>query len=438
MNYSNSISFNISNIKGAINFSTCYDIEIIGHVPTSSSDPQINYGALATNNGLSVFKNVCFNDGVIPQIEFFNVVGTSFNIVKSYTPDNVNYFFFFVEGGASRGDNIRVVNANTMSVSFILANEKVVDISFFDNNIFVITENTIEKYLINVDGSLDILGSRNIVDGQIALAACSDDIVVYSSLRYALNSYDFSSGVLNSYSYSGGINVGEIVFVNGYLVATDYAKDSSIMTKQFSTLGVDTSLSIQKLSQMNIGAATQINNFFIFGSLVGFYSVNGIAFYNPSLLQVSEFINNDFNYIDNNISLIAGEENNNSYLLITSQNIIYTYKIFEVLRTYSGIPLKSQEIFRDGKNGLKIEIVLNQNQSVANATINILDEKMVQVDQFILQSGIVQQNALGNQIGVGGKVCYFDAPFGITGNSFFVEITSDQQEEIKISKMEAI
>jgi len=419
---------------------------------TVSSPPKhVYYGAVATTEGTSMFSykaTTLLSSGDYKNPwQFMNNLGALCFDVKLYTdPASNTVFAIHTENNAVAICNVntmvRLVTMQTMTGAtvknicvFPIANTSTA-------SLFVVTDSTIEYWV------LDVTVPSNIVIQQVAkffisgvFAACgyAQDKVIFAFRERGLGSYNFSTNIFSTIPYAQDLSINEVSLINGsYIVFTDGQFLCSQPLNQIFTAPLQV-----KKSFNDLGIGNSLNNFDIritdipsdyADNVISFGTGEGIAKYDlVSNLVTEQFKSRDFPELGK-LTDYAPTARKLVGLAATALKVPFINFQYASLFSYAGHEMISQRLpinTRYPHQGVKLSIIIPSG-SLMNGAINIYDDNnqgLVLLSKYQVVGGVISGSGLGG----GGKVCYWDAPIGITTKAFFVSVESDtSNDEIKI------
>ena len=414
------------------------------------------YGAVATTNGTSMFSykaSTLLNSNTYKTPwQFMNNVDVNCFDVKLFTTVLNSVFAIHTEN-----NSVAFCSLNTMSrittVQTIL-NRPVKSVCLFSistsslpsASLFVITDIGIEYWSIVENSSrfltvskLDYFLIKNVND----VCAYAEKKIAIALSTGGLLLYDFQTKEFVHTPYAQDLIINEVCHIDPYLVFTD---GKFLCSQPISSI-LNSPLQIKK-SFSDLGIGNSLNNFDIritdipsdyTDTVISFGTGDGIAKYDlVSNVLTEQFRSSVFpelekltDYSPTARKLVGLAAN---YFKVPFINFQYAS-----LFSYAGNEMISQKLpinKRYPYRGIKLSIVI-PDSSVMNGKITIYDDNnrgIVDLSEFQITGGLVTGVGLGG----GGKICYFDAPVGITSHAFYVTIQSDtSNDEIKIYMDEA-
>lgn len=424
---------------------------------TLSAPPEhIYYGAVATTNGTCMFSyqatSVLSSNTYKTPWQFMNNVDVNCLDVKLFTTSANSVFAIHTEN-----NSVAFCCLNTMArIATIqtISNRPVKKICLFSipnsspsaANLFVVTDICIEYWTISETSThvltinkLDHFLIKDVNDAcgfaaqKIAIALASGGLLIY----------DFQAKEFVHTPYASDLIINEVCYIDPYIVFTD---GNYLCSQPISSI-LTAPLQIKK-SFSDLGIGNSLNNFDIritdipsdyTDTVISFGTGDGIAKYDlVSNIVTEQFRSSVYpelgkltDYSPTARKLVGLAAN---YFKVPFINFQYVS-----LFSYAGVEMISQKIpinTRYPYKGVKLSIVI-PDSSVMNGSIIIYDDNnqgIVQLSKFVISGGVVSGSGLGG----GGKICYFDAPLGITTRAFYVSIKSDiSNDEIKIYMDEA-
>lgn len=411
------INYSLNSFQGMMTFGSINSMKLLEVSVTSSSVTPTFYGAFSTNTGMIFVKDIA--NSQTNSFSFVNVPLANCGKVLGYVASTVYYFYY------AYGNTIGLYStgSSTTTHTYVL-DSNIVGMDLTGTTLYVATQANIYQFSI---GALGVLTQSAIFQtSQVLSIAAISSTVAFVGLKtggYALR--NFSSP---SYVYSSGSTIAfkfeEVVVNNGYIVGSDY---NNIYTELISTIntGLQTITSLQNL---NINNATTIRNLDPSQSgVVTFHSGNGIATFTASTNTVASFLNQSAlgNQVLQKLSWFSVTSDGVSFLVGNGNNA-YIYKQYEKIYTWGTGNFQTQSIFRFYQGRLKI-LAMFPTDSTANATVNLFDENGIALDSWTVASGLVTNSGV---YGVGTHYCYFDAPLGLTNQSFQFQVVGSSATEI--------
>jgi hypothetical protein len=304
-------------------------------------------------------------------------------------------------------------------------------------SVFVLTTLGIEYWTITETSPNTITVTKNsqfLVTNITDICGVGIDTVLYAWNSGGLGTYNFTTPSFNHLFYATDLKVLEVGYVNGYLVFTDGYYFCFQPIADLYTLTLQNKYT---LPQMGIGNSLNLTNIQIsdipvtfVDTVVSFSTGDGIAKYDLVAKNVTEqFKSRDYpelanltGYSPTAFKLVGLGVNNYKVPFINFQ--------YASLYTYAGHEMISQKLPIDNRypyKGVKLSIVV-PDSSTFNGDIKIYDDNnqgIFQLAIYTFLNGVISGSTT--------KICYFDAPIGITTRAFFVSIISNvSNEEIKI------
>ena len=422
-------------------------------LPATVSSPPVHtyYGAVATTEGTCMFSYkastlLTAGDYKNPWQFMNNVDVLSFD-VKLYTePVSNTVFALHTENNAVAICNVNTLTRLVTKQSMVNSTVKNLCIYPIANtstaSIFVVTEKSIEYWILDATTPSNVLvqqvSSFYIANVQMACGYAQAS-VVFAFAERGLGAFDFSTRLFQTIPYAQTLAINEVSIINNaYLVFTD----GDYLCSQPINQIFNAPLQIQK-SFSDLGIGNSLNNFDIrisdipsdyADSVISFGTGDGIAKYDLVTNAVTEqFKSRDYPELGN-LTDYSPTARKLVGLAATGLKVPFINFQYASLFSYAGHEMISQRLpinTRYTHQGVKLSIVI-PTSSVLNGAINIYDDNnqgLVLLSKYQIVAGTVSGSGLGG----GGKVCYFDAPIGITTKAFFVSIQSDvSNEEIKI------
>jgi len=413
------INYVLNNFLGLPYFGGVNAVAIQEIAVGSSGVTPTFYCALATNKGM-VFATDLANS----QTTNFSFVSVPLTVaptkVLKYSASSVYYFYY------ATGNTIGLYSTGSSTVTNTYAlDSNIVAMDLTGTTLYVATLGMVYKFSIGASAVLTqsgIFQNNNV----LSLAAIDATRVFLGFKTNGYGIYNFTGPVFTiaSNAIAAAFLFREVVVNNGYIVGSEH---KNIYTELISTIntGVQTVTSLQNL---NVSGANTISNLTNSQSSVVALSLgNGVGNFSASSNTMTSFsrasaLGNQsfsglscFDVTSDGVSFIVGAG--------LSATIV---KQYEKVYTWGTGTQTSQNIYRFYQGRLKI-LAMFPSASTAGATVNLLDENGIPLDTWTIVSGkVTNTGVFGNNT----NYCYFDAPLGLTNQSFQIQIVSSTSTEI--------
>jgi hypothetical protein len=414
------INFVLNNFQGCLGFQSVNSVQLSEvNVSSSAVTPEF-FGGVSTNQGFCFFSDIARNNSPSPNFAFTNIlVPSNTGKILKYVASSVYYFYYY------SGHNLSIFNANTPGITALeTMPSNIIAIDLTGSIFYLADGGGIHRYTIGAAGALTANGFFRF-NNVLSLCALDANNVLVGLKSGGYARFNFSTGA--STVINNGYFFQELSLCGSYIVGTN---NLSLWVEATASLftGIEV---ITPLTSFNIppgGNIIRCLNNSVSGSVL-FHTGNGIATVTLSTSLLSNFIyqNSIGNQYINGLSFFDVTSDGVSYLL-GNGILSIIYKLHEKIYTYSSTQVYSQPIYRALQGRLKINAMF-PNASSATATVNILDENQIPLMSWAVASGVV---TTAGAIGEGTSYCYFDAPLGLTNQSFQYQITSSSNEIVNV------
>lgn len=408
------INYVLNNFLGLSTFTSINDVKISEVNVTSSSVTPTFFGAISTNVGMTFFSDIAVSNST--NFTYVNVPLTNCGKILRYSASAVYYFYYFY------GSTIGLYSTGSSTVTHTYAlDSNVTSMDISGTTLYVGTQNFVYQFSI---GAAGVLSQTGVIQSNSVLSiAALSSTTVFIGLKaggYALNNYSTSSYTKSSAT----MHFKEAIVNNGYLVGTDNLFIYSELISTINT-GVQVMTSLQSL---NINGAITIRNLSnAQSSVVTFATGNGIATFTASTSLIASFSNQNALGNQNLIGLSYFDVSSDGVsFLVGNGNQAFLSQSYEKIYTYGAGPYTSQLIYRSYQGRIKLLLMFPVG-STATGSVNLLDENGIILDSWTVASGLITNSGV---FGVGSRYCYFDAPLGLTNQSFQFEVVTSSSTEI--------